>query len=101
MRHRYRPQREFEKVARFHEVIGILFGKVCESVMQLVSTAEVSEGNHTGQQCDATPPEVSPPRASEMSVNTLVGHHGAEEDQICSGEDVEREMKIVGDGNQE
>ena len=101
MGHSDGPQCEFEEIARLHEVIGILVGHVCEGVMQLVSAAKVCERDHTRQERDAAPPEVCASRASKMSVNTLVSHHCAEEDQVCPHQNIDYQMKTVDHRNEQ
>src|SRR5918997_176656 len=80
-------------------MIPVQVGNICVRVMQLMSAAKVSEGNHTRQESDAAPPEVCVPRAAEMAVNALVRHHRAEENQIRAEQDVHCELKVVDDGD--
>ena len=82
-------------------MIRIAFGKICVCVMKLMRLAKVGEGDHARQQSDATPPEVCGLCAAEMTVNTLMGHDGANKYQVGSKQDVEAHEKGIGERNEQ
>ena len=101
MRHRQRAQKEFDEVARLHEVIGILIGNVCVRVVQLVCLAEVCEWDHARNKRDASPPEICGPGSTEMTVYALVRHHRAEKYQVSSQQNIDDHQQRMGEGNEE
>jgi hypothetical protein len=89
MRHRDGFQYKLDQVARLHEVVGIFVRNVCERVMQLVRPAKVCERNHAWQKRDPSPPIISGTSCRQMSVDTLMRHHCADEDQVSSQQHVD------------
>src|SRR5215216_4036136 len=101
MRHGEGAREQLEKVARLHKVVRIEIGKICVCVVQLVGLAEVGEGNHARQQSNAAPPEVRGFSSTQVTVNALVSHHGADEDEVSAKQNVDHHQQRIRDRNEE
>ena|SRR5215213_2095359 len=101
MRHCKGTEKKFEEVARLHEMVGILIGKICVCVMQLMCLTKICERDHAGYQRDASPPEVCGFGSAEMPVHALVSHDRTQKDQIGAEQNVADDEKGIGNRNEE
>ena len=82
-------QAKFDQVARFHKVIWIFIGNICEGMMELMRSTEIGEWNEAWKKSNATPPKIARPCFRQMAMNAFMRHHCADKHEIGSYKDVE------------
>ncbi len=94
--HGQRAERDLDCVARLHEDVRIPIGLVGVRVMEVMRPAKIRERDQRRNQRDAAPREVRSPRAAEVTVDALVGHDRAQENQVRPDQDVQGVQGGVG-----